>query len=408
MSLHLLVLLIASVQATERVDWRLWSWSGVEARPGYTAETELRAEQQLGLYLHGQNGWWLDAVGSVHDPERAMALSGDLYRLALGLRRADMVVSAGRIVVGGERGFLRLDGAMLDTGLVGPLTLRAWGGRVWHAETWQPQDLALLGGELRLEPGGFASGGAGWEGRLEQDEIVHRVHAFARVRNVEGSWASLIAEAAPLEEPNEGEGLPLRVALAGCTHTGDRLDWGGDLRWEGLDPAVEAEALRSPMDWLAGPGYLASELRGRVHFEPLTFYAYGGPSVRVGQELPIGGSARAGVSASLSEQLSVGVAASGAHASPSWLMGGVVESRYVPVERLALRAEAGWFRFAPQTGPHANVWEARLASETRLLAGEISELRLAVELAGGADRLLDPWVRGGLSLRGTMGRGRTP
>ncbi len=400
--------IVAAAQATERVDWRLWSWSGVEARPDYTGETELRAEQQLGLFLHGQQGWWVDAVGSVHDPEPRATLSGDLYRLALGLERAAWSASAGRIVVGGERGFLRLDGAMLDAGLPGPLALRAWGGRVWHAETWETQDSSLLGGELRVEPGGFASGGAGWEGRLDDGALVHRLHAFARARSVEGAWASVILEAAPLEEPNEGSAMPARLALAGCTHVGRQLDLGGDLRWEGLDPAVEAEALRSPMDWLAGPGYLAGEARTRLRLDSLTLYAYGGPSVRVGQEMPLGGSARAGASLALSDQITVGIASVGAHASPSWLLGGVAETRWTPVERTSLRAEAGWFRFAPQTGPHANVWEARLAADTPLMKREISDLALSAELVAGADRLLDPWVRAGLALRGTVGRGRTP
>jgi len=404
----LLLGVLATASATERVDWRLWSWSGVDARPDYQGDAELRAEQQLGVYLHGQQGWWVDAVGSVHDPQPQQNLGGDLYRLSLGWRRASWSASVGRIVVGGERGFLRLDGAMVDAGLPGPLALRAWGGRVWHAETWKAQDLALLGGELRVEPGGFASGGAGWEGRLDDGTLVHRVHAFAKVRSVEGAWASFIAEAAPFEEPNEGSATPMRLALAGSTHLGRKLDLGGDLRWEGLDPAVEAEALRSPMDWLAGPGYLAGELRSRLQLDDLTLYAYGGPSVRVGQETPLGGSARAGASYALSEQVTVGVATVGAHASPSWLLGGVAEARWLPLERSALRAEVGWFRFAPQTGPHANVWEARLSTDTPLLSREISDLTLSAELAAGADRLLDPWLRAGLALRGTMGHGRTP
>jgi hypothetical protein len=399
---------IAAASASDRVDWRLWSWSGVDAGPDYRGATELRAEQQLGVYLHGEPGWWLDAVGSVHDPEPEATLSGDLYRLAAGVQRAHWSASAGRIVLGGERGFLRLDGAMADVGLTGPLSLRAWGGRTWHAETWEPQDMTLLGSELRLDAGGFASGGAGWEGRLEPHGVVHRLHAFTRLRTVDGAWASLITEAAPFEEPNEGDGVPVRVALAGSSHVGSRLDLGGDLRWEGLDPAVEAEALRSPMDWLAGPGYLASELRGRLSLDGVTLYGYGGPSVRVGQEVPLGGSLRIGASKALGEQLSLGLATVGAHASPSWLLGGVAEARWSPVEHAALRVEGGWFRFAPQTGPHANVWETRVAAEAPLLSGAASDLTLAAELAAGADRLLDPWLRGGLALRGTMGHGRTP
>jgi hypothetical protein len=202
--------------------------------------------------------------------------------------------------------------------------------------------------------------------------------------------------------------MPARIALAGNSHMNQQLDLGGDLRWEGLDPAVEAEALRSPMDWLAGPGYLAAEGRARWQLEDLTLYAYGGPTLRVGQASPLGGSARLGGSLALGEQASVGLAAVGAQASPSWLLGSVVEARVVPIERVAVRAEAGWFRFAPQAGPHANVWEGRLAADAPLLHREVADLSLSAELAAGADRLLDPWLRAGLALRGTMGRGRTP
>ncbi len=49
-----------------------------------------------------------------------------------------------------------------------------------------------------------------------------------------------------------------------------------------------------------------------------------------------------------------------------------------------------------------------MAAEAPLLSGAASDLTLAAELAAGADRLLDPWLRGGLALRGTMGHGRTP
>ena len=108
------------------------------------------------------------------------------------------------------------------------------------------------------------------------------------------------------------------------------------------------------------------------------------------------------------DELSLGGALVGASASPSWVAGGVAEARWMPWDRAALRGEVGWFRFAPQEGPHANVVEARLGAEAPLTRGERGHLLLAGELAGGADRMLDPWVRAGLALRGSLGRGVAP
>jgi hypothetical protein len=404
----LVLALVGSASATERLDWRLWSWSGVEARPSYAAESQLRLKQQLALSMRDVSGLSLDVSGAVRDP-LAGDWVGDLHRLALGLRGARYSASLGRFVMASERGYLRLDGAQLDLGLAPAVTFHGWGGRSWHPETWEPGDDALVGGELRIDPGLVFSGGAGWEGRFVDESLVHRVHAFGRARSVGGAWATALAEAAPMEGSDSVLGLPARLALRGQAPLNKTGSVGAGLRWEDLERAVQPEALSSPMDWLAGPGYLAAELEGRVALERVTLQGSMGPTHHLHPEhARTGGVGRAGVGLELNDQITVGAALSGALAQPSWVWGGVAEARWRPGERACLGVEAGWFRFAPLEGPQADVVEGRLTAAAPLLRGDDGDLSLLAQVAGGSDRLLDPWVRGGLSLQGTFGRGSAP
>jgi hypothetical protein len=403
-----LLLLLGTASASGRADWRLWSWSGVEARPSYSAESQLRIEQQLGVAVRDPSGLSLDALGAVRDP-LVGSWTGDLYRLSLGFRGPCYTAALGRFVMASERGFLRLDGAQLDIGLAPAVTLHAWGGRSWHPETYLRGDDALLGGELRLDAGGAFSGGAGWEGRLLEAGLLHRVHAYGRARNVVGGWATLLAEAAPLEASDSALGIPARAALRGFSPLGDALELGAGLRWEDLERAVQPEALSSPMDWLAGPGYAAAELEARVSHERIDVSGVVGPTHRMaGDGASTGGVGRLGARYALTDHLSAGIAIIGALADPSWVYGTVAEARWQLGGGTALSAEGGWFRFLPLEGPMADVVEGRLNAELPLAAGAGGDLVLLAQVAGGSDRLLDPWVRGGLSLQGVFGRGSTP
>jgi hypothetical protein len=408
MSPLLLLLTLGSVQASERVDWRLWSWSGVEAQPSYAAESQLRLMQQLGLCVRDPSGLSVEALGAVRDPLEG-AWTGDLYRLALGLRGARYSASVGRFVMASERGFLRLDGAQLDLGIAPALTFHGWGGRSWHPETFERGDDALVGAELRIDSGLAFSGGAGWEGRLVDSDIVHRVHAYGRARHPGGGWATGLVEAAPLESSDSHLGLPARMALRGQAPLGRVLDFGAGLRWEDLERAVQPEALSSPMDWLSGPGYLAAELEARASLERVTIHGSVGPTRHMHPELAsMGGVGRAGLGLALNDQLSAGVAITGALAQPSWVWGGVAEARWEPRDALAISADAGLFRFAALEGPMANVVEGRLSAEAPIVVGDSGHLSLLAQVAAGSDRLLDPWLRGGLSLQGSFGHGRSP
>ncbi len=402
------LVLLGVASASERVDWRLWSWSGVEARPSYAAESQVRVEQQLGLALRDPSGLSFDALGAVRDPLDG-AWTGDLYRLAMGLRGPCYSLSLGRFVMATERGFLRLDGAQLDVGLAPAVTFHGWGGRSWHPETYERGEDALVGGELRLDSGGVLSGGAGWEGRLLDDEVIHRVHGYGRVRSVRGGWATALIEAAPMESSDSLVGTSARAALRGHSPIGSAVELGAGLRWEDLERAVQPEALSSPMDWLTGPGYAAAELEARADIEKVSVSAAVGPTHHLHPDAPrTGGLARVGARYTITDGLSAGLALTGALAQPSWVWGGVAEARWQLGEASSLAIDAGWFRFLPMEGPMANVVESRLSAELPLLSGDAGELTLLGQVAAGSDRLLDPWVRGGLSLQGVFGRGSTP
>ncbi|MFH1463723.1 MAG: hypothetical protein ABIO70_04980 [Pseudomonadota bacterium] len=398
-----------AVQTGDRTAWRLWSWSGAEALPAWGGEQQLRAEQRVGLALRPPSGFTADMLGSLRDPADGDAgWSADLYRLSFGLLGGRYSANVGRFVLASERGFLRLDGARVDVGIAPSVTLRAWGGRAWEPETFVAGDQGLLGAEVRVDPGQALSGGLGWEGRVVEESFVQRLHAFGRARDTRGSLATVLGEVAPRESSESPLGVAARFDLQGRTPIGSRVEVGAGARWEDLDRAVQPEALTSPMDWLAGPGYVAADVAARARGDVLIVDARVGPTLALGEGGPTGGIGRLGVTALLGDHVSAGVAATGAMADPSWVWGGVAETRWHPGEVASLGLQGGWFRFVPLAGPVANVVEGRLDGAAPLVRGERGELSLAGQVAAGSDRLLDPWVRAGVALQGTYGKGNEP
>lgn len=421
-ALLLLATLSSAANATDsaRVQWHLWSWTGAEAEPSYTAESELRAEQQLALDLSSPTGWHLDAIGALRDPAEAGApLTGDLYRASIHYRSQLYSFDLGRLVLLGSRGLERLDGLSLQLGSTDALVLGAWGGRLWQPETWEVGDTWVAGAELRTSPSVRTTAGLGYEARLADDTVEHRLHAFGSLRDLRGSRASLLAEIAPWQD-SLGLGLPPgRAELSGTTPAGRVVDVGASARWEGLTPATVPQAFLDPMDWLAGPGYAALDLDLGVQLGDLRLSGSASPTWRTAAsgDPTLDGASNTGGAGAMGrasagwqaiEPLWVGVSAVGARAEPSWVMGGVAEAR-AEAGPLDLEAEAGWFRFRPETGPMAGVFEGRAGAGAALptpRSGALQSLTLLGEVAGGADRLLDPWFRGGLVLRGELGNHR--
>ena len=115
-----------------------------------------------------------------------------------------------------------------------------------------------------------------------------------------------------------------------------------------------------------------------------------------------------GATALLGDRFTAGLAATGAMADPSWVWGGVADGRWLAGETASLGLQGGWFRFLPLTGFATHVVEGRLDGTLPLLRGDGGDLSLAGQVAAGSDRQLAPWVRAGVSLQGTWGRGNEP
>ncbi len=404
----LLLLLALPAWAQERVEYSLWSWTGVEGVPGADARGYLRAEEQIGLGLELPGGWRAGFLGAARESaagDRVDTL--DLYRAELARDSGPLSWQAGRLARPGVQGIRHLDGAALDAELGGGFSAAAWAGRSWHPELSAPTNTLLAGAELGLGAPGRSRFAArtGYELRVDDLDFAapnHRLHAFAAASRARGGGASLLGELDPLAVSDD-PGEALRGALRGDVAAGRWLDLGAGARWEGLAPVSQPLALASPMTWLAPGGYAAADVDARVQYGDWALTASGGPAWHP-DEAP-GGYGRAGIGWQVLPELRVGAGASGGAIGESWVAGGVGElsTSQGPVH---LATQAGWFRFAPLSGPAAGVWEARGRLSMELPAPEGDALTLITELATGSDRTLESWVRGGLTLRAVVGGAR--
>lgn len=404
-----------SADRDDRVDWRLWSWSRAEALPDHHGDGLTRASQTLRLDLRVDGGWRFDALGGVRDPAMdGEPVEPDLYRLSLRHRSAWYSLAAGRVTRLDSRGAMRLDGVSLDLGSDRRLHGGLWGGVLWHPETWEVGSTAVFGGELRGQPlpSGALDLGLGYEARwAEQEgqaELAHRVFGSGAVRAVNGARLALLAEvdAASAGGDDGDGGLPDARATARLgSPLGRHADVSATARWEGLPASYVPVALTDPTEWLAGEGYGAVEAEGRLHLGAVTLLASGGPTwLPEAADPGTGGRARLGAQAHLLDHLELGAAAIHAAVDSSWIRGGVLEAG-VHAGHLRVGADAGWFRFQPLAGPLAGVWEGRLTAQGALpiAARGLQEISLQGWTATGSDRVLEPWVRGGLSLVGRLG-----
>ena len=399
----MLLLLALPAFAQEAPDWHLWSWSGVEAGPDDLATRRLRAEEQVGLRV-AHHSFELDAIGALRDPWVGGA-DGQLQRLHLGYHGiGGLEAVLGRQVRVSPLGLQHLDGLTVEGDLNPNLDLAGWTGRLWLPDTWTSGDTWVLGTELKsATKGSGREGGLGYEARFAKGEIAHLFHGSAAVHGATGARSALQLETEPGEGPISASS---HASLLGATPVGKSIDLGLQLRWEGLEPESQPIALASPMDWLSDEDYGAADFDAVIWTGPLTWTFKGGPTLRPDQEDGLDGSGRGGVALALTDALSLGVAASGASARESWVAGGLVEATW-KANDLRVNASIGDFRFQPLAGPLAWVWEGRLRAEGRLpveATGLLQGLSLSAEVAGGADRVLAPWLRGGISLRADLGR----
>ena len=372
-----MVLLLALAGATERSEAQLWSWSAVEAVPTASGETQWLWEEQLGLDAELPGDLQLTSIAAIggvdDDPQVA------LYRARL----AGGHVAAwqlGRLAHDGVQGRRHLDGLSVRGG---PVT--GWAGRLWHPESWDVGQTWVLGGEVGPETSARAAK-IGWEGRLDEGDPAQRVHAFGALRRPQGSALTALAEA----EPGELTGtLGWRAEARGQQPLGAVADGALGVRWEGLPPIGLPSALGDPMTWLAPDGYGALDLDARVVGEAWSLVARATPTWRAGSA---GASGRIGVGLALPAGLGLDVATSAATLDERAMAGGVVGLS--AGTGLGASVQGGVFRYQPLAGPAATVVEGRTRLELPL--GDV--ITLGGELAAGSDRVLDPWLRGGLAL----------
>jgi len=394
------LLVVAMLGSALAAPARLWTTTAVGGVPDLLGRPQARAEQQVATALDLGSGWTLDGLGSVRDPGgQGAPLTGDLLvahaRGPVGTARLEV----GRFARLDPRGALHLDGAAVAWS--GPVTVSAWGGRLWHPETWRAGQTGVVGAsaEGRLAPGVDAAAGA--EGRLAGAGGQARAFSALHVRGARAQALRLTAERALGHQDGAraelcGD-LPMRRARLGAT-----------ARWENLPTDLLPTALANPLTWLAPHGYGVVSVRAQRPAGAALLWTEGGPALhrRLDASSPwaAGGLGRAGASAPVAPHLRLGAHAIAAGLSPTWLAGGVVDAA-LDLGEGQLRADLGVFRIAPSTGPRATTWEGRLSG--RAPVGGSGRVHLRAELAAGVDRLLQPLARGGLALdlrRGPAGQ----
>jgi hypothetical protein len=396
-----LLLLAGLAHASDRADWRLWSWTSVEGVPSADGTSDLRAEEQLGLSA-ASAGWDVSGIAAVRRPAAGDPVATvDLLNLRATRAAHSWSVSAGRIVRVDGRGLQRLDGLELDLG-TGTLGATLWGGRAWHPEQWAVGDAWLGGGLVQFNPNlgdaPFAfRARAGTEMRMATDGLVPRLNADL------GAWGAMGRGVSASAELQPGEGA--RADLRGTARAG-ALDLGGAARWEGLAPAIAPEAIDNPMTWLAGDGYAAVDARLGARVGQFGATVTATPTLHPGDDgMTTGGLGRAQLTWAPGAA-TVGAAAIAASLGDESLAGGIGELR-LRAGSVTGRCEAGVFGFRPLDLVPRPVWESRVGADVVLMDdGPAGAVTLTGYMAAGGDRVLMPWVRGGALVRASMGSAR--
>lgn len=407
LSLLLVVLPVHTARASTDVQqYTVWSTTAAELLPSELGDTIARGRQRLGLDMRVEDAWRVTADGDLRVNSNLPDMAtGDLFQLSLQRSSSWGRLSAGRLNRLDGRGFLPLDGVAADLAGTGGMAPSVWVGRLWSPETWQTGNTFVLGSELHLRPrtadgrlSRSVAASVGAEGRLEDGDPAVRAWGAGRLRSVNGASLGLDAEGQV-----GGQG-GLRAGLRGALPVA-KGSLGVSGRWEDLRPAGVPGALRTPLDLLGADGYAVAALDLRQSAGETGLSGSGGPVVHPGDTTLIGGLGRGALSHRFST-VELSVFGSGAGLAEGWVAGGGLGAE-AERDRLSLSAEAGAFRYRPLDGSVNTSVEARLRGTAQLQPGP--GLALACELATGSNRLLSPWVRGGLALTGHLsGRQESP
>ena len=280
---------------------------------------------------------------------------------------------------------------------------RVWLGHSWHPEAgWAAAPELAGGGELELRPprpGGLpgpATIVVG--GSLRGAGAAPEVRAWARAggAGAQGQRWSAGVEGAP--GPVAAEGAPVRASIALAGPLGRVVDVGLDVRWEGLPRLGVPLGVPTPLEVLAPGGYGLARARIGLRLARLDLRLEGGPTVRPSRGVAVvGGTAKVSASVPIGRRAGISVVGLGAGFGSAlagggggglWLSRGPVD---VSVDLAVLRLRGL---------DHGSGWiaDGRVRAGVSLLERRGPGLRVYGEVAAGADRLLAPYVRGGVGV----------
>jgi hypothetical protein len=397
--------------------------SRLEVVPDAGGAARLRVAHGLRLGLDLPGRWRVDLFaaarfGGGFGLSRAVELASASLRYdgpAFGL-------AVGRFAEPGVHGRLLLDGVSVRVGEAGAfLGARAWVGHSWHPEpAWTAAPEVSGGAEITLRPPRpdgdpgptvLALGGS-LRGAGAVPELRLWAHGDGRIRGG-GRWA-LGVESAPSSPERLRSPAPLRAIVRLDGPTLRAVAGGVEARWEGLPRLGVPLGLPTPQELLAPHGY--GVVRGRlgVRMGRWEGSVDGGPTVRPhpGGPLRAGWIARVRSSVGLGPSVRIGGLVTGAGLGPSWVAGGGGAAS-VQLGALDGTLEGVLLRVRGLDGLVGSVAELRARAVVTLPAPAPGAplVRISGEIAGGEDRLLAAFVRGGLGVElsgagGTRGGAR--
>lgn len=401
----------------------LWAaaWAAPEGSVNATSETTFQVRpnlftgqpwggfgERLGLDATLPKGFSLSVGGGLRFrvPEPGETIMGDLWRLSVTHEGTIHRVDVGRIVRLDARGFERIDGASAEIKPNGPASVSVWAGRLWAPINWAPDTTVVAGvqGHYRPMVNGLPSKAvqvsAGWEGRYTPKAAFRN-----RLMGAFSFYGPRNAKVNALLEGETGsdKNVPVRAEVHGGGPVGGNVDLRGDLAWQGLDHQSSIDGVINPFDWLTQDGYGIAGVGMLWQHGGFSVDATGGATLQVDSKYTPtpGGHGRLSFGARV-KHASFALFANGASIGESWIVGGGAEVGG-HWKRYDLVIDSAIDRMTPIDGSARWLGEARARGSVELLditTGQLQNtIALAAEAAGGADRMLSPWVRGGLSIQ---------
>lgn len=402
---------------------------------------QTRNRGSLGLSFGETWGaWQVDLSGTIRSASEVdpvgVDIVGAVERMELAGAWGQTNLVLGRVVRMDLRGNERIDGVHVGTESGGWST-NLWGGRLWFPESLLPgpgysqitgtsgEDAGVSsgdhtattwvgGGEARLRLAkpvldARVSAGLGAELRVTDGSLGGRLHIGADAKGARGGGLRGVAEVDPTANRWRAQ------AHAGAPVT-RLVDLGATWRWEDLPAATIPDAAQPPSSWLSDAGYGVATAEVRLREAGHSVVLAAGPVIGVGTDPDkldpdgsgSGGSGPDGLGAlgRLDAAAHVGdttghLFGTGAWTGENGYVGGGVGAEQ-SVGRVQAGVEGGLYRVRHLDDRDTWAGEARLHGGGVLIRQGRSGVSLEAELAAGADRLLSPWVRGGLLLTGTL------